>query len=322
MIHFSSESLLRFWPMRIIAGLMGRIGDLLRIDNQILAPLFDLLVRLWLASIFLKSGFLKVSHWDTAVMLATHEYPVSWMEPVTAAYAGAGIELVCAALLALGLATRLAALPLLILSLVIQFEYKALNENLYWALLFGWYVIMGPGRISLDRLLSHGLRDSAIPFAGEFHRFFGVTTLIVGRIYRLLVRTVLAGILLTSGLAAAPFTDALVHYHFPVPLLPPEALYTPPVVYGVPLLLLPGLATRLTALAAAGLLAVLVIADPPAAPLHTDYIYITMLLGFLAVLGPGRLSLDYLIDRWSNRVFPQYGGRPAEAMADLPHVVI
>ena len=50
------------------------------------------------------------------------EYPVSWLDPVTAAWLGEAIEIVCPPLLVFGLATRFAALPMLILSLVIQFS--------------------------------------------------------------------------------------------------------------------------------------------------------------------------------------------------------
>ncbi len=73
---------------------------------------------------------IKVANWSTARQLARHEYRVSWLDPVTAAWSGAAIELICPVLLVLGLSTRFAALPLLGLSLVIQLEYQALPEHL------------------------------------------------------------------------------------------------------------------------------------------------------------------------------------------------
>ena len=67
----------------------------------------------------------KLQSWNIALYLSAHEYPVSWMDPVTAAWLGESIEIVCPPLLVFGLATRFAAAPMLILSLVIQFSYQA-----------------------------------------------------------------------------------------------------------------------------------------------------------------------------------------------------
>ena len=91
-----------------------------RVLRGVVWPKIDLVIRLWLAKIFVTSGLLKVMTWQTALDLAAHEYPVSWLNPVTAAYLATSIELLGGVLLALGLMTRYAAVPMLILSLVIQ----------------------------------------------------------------------------------------------------------------------------------------------------------------------------------------------------------
>jgi DoxX len=57
------------------------------------------------------------------------------LDPATAAWLGEAIEIVGPPLLMFGLATRFAALPMLVLSLVIQFSYQALDQHLFWALL-------------------------------------------------------------------------------------------------------------------------------------------------------------------------------------------
>ena len=102
-----------------LAHLMNHVGDALRIAETTLAPLLDLIIRLWLAQIFWASGLVKLMNWQTALTLAEYEYPVSWLNPVAAAYTGAAIELICPVLLAFGLTARLAAIPMLLLSLVI-----------------------------------------------------------------------------------------------------------------------------------------------------------------------------------------------------------
>ena len=135
--------------------------------SAVLWPFFDLFLRLWLAQLFWLSGVQKITNWGSALYLATYEYPVSWLNPIASAYVGVTIEFLCPIFLALGLATRAAALPMLILSLVIHFEYQQFNSQVYWAVLLGWYVIMGAGPLSLDRQIGRGLVDSALPFTGR-----------------------------------------------------------------------------------------------------------------------------------------------------------
>ena len=74
----------------------------------------DLAVRLWLAKIFFVSGVLKTVNWEVTVFLYANEHPVPGLEPATAALIGTGIELLCPILLVFGLATRFAAIPLLL----------------------------------------------------------------------------------------------------------------------------------------------------------------------------------------------------------------
>jgi putative oxidoreductase len=86
-----------------------------------LAPLAFLAIRLWMAEIFFRSGLLKVQNLSGAVFLFTEVHPVPFLAPWLAACLVTTIELVCPTLLALGLAARLAALPMLVMALVIQF---------------------------------------------------------------------------------------------------------------------------------------------------------------------------------------------------------
>src|ERR1700674_4483485 len=133
-------------------------------------PLVDVAIRCVLARSFFASGAVKLTNWSTALYLAANEYPVSWMSPVAAAYTGVTIELFGATLLMLGLLTRPAALAMLMLVVVEQTNYLALDTQLFTTVLFGWYVVHGADRLSLDRILSRGFRDSALPLAAELGR--------------------------------------------------------------------------------------------------------------------------------------------------------
>lgn len=297
MVEITAESALKLLQTQQVARWMGRADDMLHIAERTLTPFLDLFIRLWLAQIFWVSGVLKVSNWDTALALAANEYPVSWLTPVAAAYLGAAIELICPIFLALGLATRLAVIPLLILSLVIQIEYRQINEHLFWAVLFGWYVVMGAGSISLDRALGRGLAESALPFAKSFSRLFAAITRYVGPLYCLFIRGFMAWFLF--NLAA------------------PNHLVLAPLLHLViPLLLLTGLATRIAALGAAVWLAGMA----PAMP-GTDLFYGLMLLALIFLNGPGSLSVDYWIRQRLYRLFPRLEGM-ATALDSLPQVVV
>lgn len=109
---------------------------------------------------FFLSGLTKIQDWDTTVLLFQEEYRVPLLPPDIAALMGTAFELGMPALLVLGLASRLAALPLLGMSLVIQFVLGAANpaydsvEHVYWMVLLLAIIVHGPGPLSLDRLIA------------------------------------------------------------------------------------------------------------------------------------------------------------------------
>lgn len=115
--------------------------------------------RLGVAGIFFKSGLTKVDgDWnvtDLAVTLFAEEYKVPLLSPELAAHLGAFTELTMPIFLALGLLSRLAALPLLGMTAVIAiFVYPgAWDTHLTWAALLLLIVARGPGLISLDAVL-------------------------------------------------------------------------------------------------------------------------------------------------------------------------
>ena len=126
-------------------------------------PLLQLIFRLAVATVFIKAGLVKIASWETTVQLFADEYKVPLLSPEHAATMAATFELGCSALLILGLATRLATLPLLGMIAVIQtFVYPhAYAEHLTWASLLLFLLTRGAGPWSLDRAL--GLEPPATP---------------------------------------------------------------------------------------------------------------------------------------------------------------
>ena len=68
-----------------------------------IAPIGDLLIRLWVANVFWKSDVNKFQSFDITVQLFEYEYSVPFVSPTVAAYLGTGVELIFPVLLAIGL---------------------------------------------------------------------------------------------------------------------------------------------------------------------------------------------------------------------------
>jgi putative oxidoreductase len=137
----------------------GPFALLARIGEALLPMWLILLVqRIAIASIFFLSGRTKVegifSVTDTAFELFRNEYRLPFLSPETAAYLAAAAEHVFPLLLVLGLFTRLSALALLAMTLVIEiFVYPdAWPTHLSWAGLLLPLIAFGAGKLSLDRL--------------------------------------------------------------------------------------------------------------------------------------------------------------------------
>jgi hypothetical protein len=72
-------------PAHLAGVIIRRASDATRIAEKTVGPLLDLFIRLWLAGIFWAFGMVKLQNWTIALYLSAHEYPVSWLDPVTAA---------------------------------------------------------------------------------------------------------------------------------------------------------------------------------------------------------------------------------------------
>src|SRR6266478_1881705 len=279
-----------------------RTGDVVRIAEKTAGPLLDLFIRLWLAEIFWTSGLVKLQNWTIALYLSAHEYPVSWLDPVAAAWLGETIEIVCPPLLVFGLATRFAALPMLILSLVIQFFYQGLDQHLFSAILFGWFVVKGAGPISLDALIGRGIAATALPLAGTITRIFEAMSRWGDPAIKLLLRCWIAALFFRSGvmkISNFDMTQMLFHARSAQWLLPPglAARLTILLELGCLIFLVLGAGTRITAILLIGLVTVV----DPTFQHQIDLAYYLMVLGLIALYGPGALSLDSLVVRTLRR---------------------
>jgi putative oxidoreductase len=126
--------------------------------NRYGAPLLDLAIRLFVASVFLKSGLTKIANWNATLFLFENEYHVPLLSPSVAAYLGTAAELGLPMLLVVGLGTRMAAIALFVFNIVAVIAYPDLGEvglkdHQYWGLLLLVTVMHGPGKLALDHLI-------------------------------------------------------------------------------------------------------------------------------------------------------------------------
>jgi putative oxidoreductase len=134
----------------------GRVLDRLQ-------PVAQLAARVYLADIFIRSGWLKLSSWESTVSLFETEYRVPLLSATAAAVAGTFGELFFPALLLLGLFGRIGALGTFVVNAVAVISYShvllaegleaALGQHVLWGVLSLGLVLFGPGLISVDAWL-------------------------------------------------------------------------------------------------------------------------------------------------------------------------
>uniref|UniRef100_A0A3L0YH90 DoxX family protein n=1 Tax=Escherichia coli TaxID=562 RepID=A0A3L0YH90_ECOLX len=118
-----------------------------------------LLARLWVASVFITSGWLKLTAWDSTLYLFESEYQVPLLPWLWAAYLGTATELLLPLFLLAGLFTRPAALLLFGFNIMTVISYPTLwAGGFYDHQLWGWMLltltIWGGGVLSFDHWLT------------------------------------------------------------------------------------------------------------------------------------------------------------------------
>jgi putative oxidoreductase len=150
-----------------MSSLPARIARVTREVERRSSWLPPLVTRVTIGWIFVQSGWGKLHHLDQVVKyFADLGIPA----PQIQAPFAAGTEFVCGALVLAGLATRLAALPLMVVMTVALStaladriselsDLFALAEYCYIALLL-WLAVRGAGPVSLDALVARRLERS------------------------------------------------------------------------------------------------------------------------------------------------------------------
>jgi len=123
-------------------------------------PWLLLATRLWVSWQFLKSGWVKITEWDTTLLLFREEYHVPVLPSTLAAVCGTFGELFFPLLLVLGFFTRFAAVGLLAVNAMAVISYwhvlgsegyeAALAQHVLWGYMLAVILFCGAGALSLD----------------------------------------------------------------------------------------------------------------------------------------------------------------------------
>jgi putative oxidoreductase len=149
-----------FTPALSLGSLVARLQVVITAMSGIPHSLIALAARIFAAAIFWQSGQTKLEGWrvsENAVALFRDEYRLPLIDPVIAAHLAALGEHLFPLLLALGFASRFAALALLGMTAVIQiFVYPdAWPTHGVWAVSLLIVIARGPGSIAVDRLIAN-----------------------------------------------------------------------------------------------------------------------------------------------------------------------
>lgn len=131
-----------------------------RFADRIPAGIVGLVIRIAVADVFWRSGQTKVDGWritETAVQLFRDDYRLPILSPEVAATLAAVSEHLFSALLVVGLAARLSALGLLLMTAVIEVFVYPENwpDHLLWSGCLLYVIARGPGGFSFDALIRH-----------------------------------------------------------------------------------------------------------------------------------------------------------------------
>ena len=138
-----------------------------------LQPVALLALRLYVSSVFFRSGLVKISDWSATLALFHDEYKVPLLPPDLAACVGAFGELAFPVLITLGLLGRFGAAGLFVVNAMAVISYPqlwgfdcpaGLQMHFVWGSILLALSVFGPGRLSLDALILDrmGLRPASV----------------------------------------------------------------------------------------------------------------------------------------------------------------
>ncbi len=137
------------------------VGPIVRFLDLI-APLVDLMIRIWIARFFFVAALQKLDNWPQTLLAFKHLYSVQFLSPAVAAGIGSGAEIILSVLLVLGLGGRISILIFFLYNAFAALSFPhlwtpegagGLAMHVSWGLLLALLMVHGPGKLSLDYLI-------------------------------------------------------------------------------------------------------------------------------------------------------------------------
>ncbi len=145
-----------------VRGCSKVVAPIVRVLDLI-APLIDLIIRIWIARFFFEAAITKMGNWQQTILMFQHQYSVGFLSPQVSAVVGTGAELILSLLLVLGLGGRISILVFFLYNAIVAASFPhlwtpegagGLAMHVSWGLLLALLMVHGPGKISLDHLIS------------------------------------------------------------------------------------------------------------------------------------------------------------------------
>lgn len=136
--------------------MLGLYEKLSTICSEWLSPLTNLAARIYVGLDFFRSGLAKLDDFEGTVELFEEDWiiPLLSSTPKLAAYLTTIGELVLPILLFIGLFTRIGAIGLFIMALVIEiFVFPGTLQHYYWMIILAMLIAQGGHKLSLDNWL-------------------------------------------------------------------------------------------------------------------------------------------------------------------------
>lgn len=124
-----------------------------RYCETLILPLANLWARIYIGLIFFRSGQAKLSDFEETIDLFTDDWALPFLPAQPAAYLATAGELILPVLLFVGLFTRLGALGLLVMTVIIQVYVLPFDTHYLWMIILALLIGLGGGKLSLDYLL-------------------------------------------------------------------------------------------------------------------------------------------------------------------------
>jgi len=149
----------RYFLIRQASGLVNLFRSVREWLGRFPLSVVQLAMRIGVGLAFLNSGLLKYRSFDYATQLFEEAYKIPLLAPAVEARIAMINELTCSILLLLGLATRVATLPLLMMMLTIQIVYpSAWPDHVLWGSILVFLLTRGPGPLSIDYFIERRFR--------------------------------------------------------------------------------------------------------------------------------------------------------------------